>query len=680
MRDWLGQDPKQSLRSLLHDRGFTAVAVLSIGLGVGANSAIFSLVDQALYRRLPVREPERLVLLNWKGTWVGNGWGPGNLLPHPLFRDLNAQNQVFEGLFARHPTSVHLALDGPAEPVNAEIVSGSYFPVLGVGPALGRVLDESDDVTPGGHPVVALSFDFWKNRLGGRGDVVGRKVLVNNYPMTVAGVAAEGFRGIDFGEPPSLFIPTMMKKQATPEFDWLLDRRGSWLQVFGRLKPAVSARDAEARLQPWFKARLVADTQDPSWPVVSAEERDSFLAASLELLPAATGRSNLRQRLEQPLVVLLAATGLVLLLACLNVANLCLARAFARRRDTALRLPIGASPARIVRRLLVESVMLAALGALVGMALAPLVTLGLISFLPEAVDLQASVNPRVFLFALGIALATGVLFGLAPALHASRTQPASALKEDTRTVSGGLVLRKALVVGQIALALVLLVGSFLFVRTLSNLRTRGPGFSTTNLLVFRIDPSRSGYGQAEARALLEQLVAGVRGVPEVKSAGLSSASLLGPGGWSTRLTVDADQRFVANGIHCNAVGPGFFETLGAHVLAGRTFDERDRLDGPDLHFRSAIVNERFAHRYFPGKSPLGARMAFGASPTVKTGMEIVGVVETFSYRARGIREAEEQAFVPFFEDAGRAAQFYVRTRTSSAAACRRPRRPVRWTS
>jgi putative ABC transport system permease protein len=668
MRDWLGRDLKLALRGLRRERAFGLVAVLSIGLGVGANAAIFSLVDQALYRRLPVRDPERLVLLSWNGTFVGSGWGSGNLLPHPLFRDLKAQNQVFDGMFARFPTSVHLAVDGAAEPVNADIVSGAYFQVLGVRPALGRLLDESDDVTPGGHPVVALAYDFWRSRLGGRPDIVGRKVLVNGHPMTVVGVAAAGFRGLDFGEVPDLFVPTMMKAQATPEFDWLDDRRGRWLHVFGRLKPGLTIREAQARLAPWFKTELVSDTRDPSWPVVSAEERAAFLAASLDVLPAATGRSDLRQRLEQPLFVLLAATGLVLLLACLNVANLCLARAFARRRDTALRLAIGASRGRVVRQLLVESGVLAVLGALAGTALAPLVTSSLIAFLPDAVDLHAGVNPRVFLFGLAVALGTGVVFGLVPALYASRTQPATALREDTRTVTGGLVVRRALVASQIALALVLLVGSFLFVGTLANLRQRGPGFRTTNLIGFRVDPGRAGYDTQAARALMERLVGTLRERPEVESASLSTASLLGPGSWNTRLTVDAGERFVAQGIHCNAVGPGYFETLGARVLEGRAFDERDRRDEPPFEFRSAIVNERFARRHFPGRSPLGARLAFGAGPAVRTEIEIVGVVETFSYRARGLREPEEQAFFPFLEGERGAAQLYVRTRSSSTAA------------
>src|SRR5262245_46835379 len=672
-------DVKHALRGLRRDRAFAGVALLSVGLGVGANSAIFSLVDQALFRRLPVPDPDRLVLLNWKGTFVGPGWGSGNLLPHPMFRQLLAEDTVFDGLCARHPASVHLALEGGAEPVGADIVSGTYFAVLGVRAALGRVLDETDDVTPGAHPVVVLAYDYWKNRMGGRTDVVGRTVHVNSFPMTIVGVAAQGFRGLDFGEVPSIFVPLMMKKQATPEFDWLNERRGRFLHVFGRLKPGVSREAATAALQPWFKAMLVADTEDPSWPVTKDEERTKFLAATLELLPAGAGRSDLRRRLEQPLLVLLSATGLVLLLACLNVANLCLARAYARRSETALRLAVGASRGRIVRELLVQSAILAALGALAGTLMAPLVTAGLISFLPDAVDLSPSVNPRVFSFALIVAVGTGLLFGLVPALHASRTPPGFSLKESARTLAGGLGLRKALVVGQIGLALVLLVGAGLFVRTLSNLRARGPGFPTTNLLGFYVDPPRSGHDGPQSRALLRRLVVAIRELPEVESATLCSSDLLGPGSWNAPLTVDdAGRRFVAeNEVHFNAVDPRFFETLGVRVSEGRSFDERDAHDDPERGFRHAIVNERFARRYFPGRSPLGARMAMGAAPDAETTMEIVGVVPTFSRRARGLRDPEEQAFFPFFESTIGGAMFYVRTRVPSAAAFASMRAAVR---
>jgi predicted permease len=667
MLEQLRYDVRHAVRGLLRDRAFTAIALLSVGLGVGANSAIFSLVHQALFRQLPVREPERLVLLSWNGSFVGKGWGSDNLLPHPMFRDLKAENQVFEGLIARHPTQIHLSLDNAPEPVNAEIVSGNYFGVLGVRPALGRLLDESDDVLPDAHPVVVVSHDYWKNRLGGRGDVVGRNVLVNGFPMTIIGVAAAGFRGVDWGEVPSLWIPTMMKKQATPDFDWLDDRRGRWLHVFGRLKPGVTARQAQAALQPWFKGMLEADTRREGWPQVTEEQRRRFLASSLDVLPAAHGRSDMRQRLEKPLLVLLAATVLVLLLACLNVANLCLARAFARRRETAVRLAIGASRGRIVRDLLVQSALLALAGAAVGVVLAPAVSAGLISFLPEAVDLQPGIDSRVFLFALAVALSTGLLFGLVPALQASRARPGFTLKEEATSVAGGLGLRKALVVGQIALALVLLIGAGLFVRTLSNLRARGPGFDMTNLLSFRVDTGRSAYSQPRGERLLRDLLAEVRGLPDVEDAALSTAMLLDGGSWNMNATIESDRRFVTDrAAHNNAVSPGFFTTLRAPLLAGRDFDERDARTGPDSAFRHAIVNESFARRYFADRSPIGARLGFGNRPDTKTEMEIVGVVKTFSYR--GLRETDDQVFVPILEGAFGGSNYYVRTRTPSERA------------
>src|SRR6187402_1272846 len=310
---------RQAVRGLLRDRAFTAVAILSIGLGVGANSAIFSLVYQALLEQLPVKDPASLVLLDWKGGFIGSGWGSGNLLPHPMYRELSAANQVFDGMFARHPTQVTLSSETTPEPVNAEIVTGSYFPVLGVRPALGRLLDESDDQRPGAHPVLVVSYDFWKNHLGGTEYAIGKKLLINSHPMTIVGVAQEDFRGVDRGEVPSVWIPTMMAAQAAP-FKWLDERRGSWLHVFGRLKPGMTPQRAMAGLDPWFKAMLQADIQAEDFPSVTPARRIRFLSSTLEVVPAAQGRSDLQQRLKRPLMILLAATGLVLLLACLNVA------------------------------------------------------------------------------------------------------------------------------------------------------------------------------------------------------------------------------------------------------------------------------------------------------------------------------------------------------------------------
>jgi predicted permease len=688
MLDALWRDLRFAMRGLLKDKSFAVTAVLSIGLGVGANTAIFSLVNQALMRLLPVNEPERLVLLNWRGTFIGKGWGSSNLMSYPFYQDLRDQTDVFDGVFARAPTIVSLGVDNATESVSAEIVTGSYFRVLGVRALLGRTIDESDDRQPGAHPVVVLSYDYWRNHLGGRSDIVGRSVSINTHPMTVIGVAAADFRGIDWGEVPSIWVPTMMKREATPDFDWLFDRRGVWLHVFGRLKPGTTIDQAQAALQPWFKGMLAADTRREDWPHVTEDRRQRYLAASVELLPAEHGRSDLRLRLERPLLVLLAATTLVLLLACLNVANLYLARGFARRRETALRLALGASRGRVVRELLVQSAVLSIAGGLVGVMLAPAVVRALLAFLPQntaAVDLRDTIEPLVFGFALAAASIVGVLFSLAPALRTARAEPSLTLKAESSTIGGGIALRQTLVMAQIAIALILLVGAGLFVRTLGSLRAKGPGFATTNLTLLAVDTSRSGYSQSQSTTLVRDLLEKLRALPEVDKVGLSVAELLSGGSWNQHVTVDAGRRFVTESVvHCNAVSPGFFDALGVALTRGRDFTDRDaRLapasaladDGGLSTFRSAIVNESFVRRYLGDRNPIGARVGLGGEPDSATNIEIVGVVSTFSYR--GIRETEDQAFLPLFESGLAGGRFWIRTRVASSAAFASIRTTVR---
>jgi putative ABC transport system permease protein len=668
-----------ALRGLARDRGFAVTALLSIGLGVGANAAIFSLVDQALFRLLPVRDPARLVLLDWRGSFVGHGWGSDNLMSYPFYKDLRDGTEVFDGVFGRAPTSVNLAFENSAEPVGAEIVTGSYFSVLGVRPWLGRLISEADDQQRGAHPVVVVSFDYWRTHLGARADIVGRTVLINTHPMTIIGVAAPGFHGIDWGEVPSLWIPTMMKREATPDFDWLDDRRGRWMHVFGRLKPGVSIERAQAALQPWFKAMLESDTRREDWPTVTADQQRRYLASSLALIPAATGRSNLRERLERPLLVLLGATAIVLVLACVNVANLYLARGFARRRETALRLALGASRGRIVRDMLMQSLILAVGGAALGLLIAPAVIRTLVSFLPtdaSGIDLVTDINLRVFTFALAAACVTAVLFSLAPAFRAARSHPLLALKEESYAVSGGVRLRKILVVWQIALALVLLIGAGLFVRTLTSLRAKGPGFVTANTVLLRIDASRSGYDAPRASRLLHTLLDRFRALPEVEKASISVAELLAGGSWNQQVTIDNGRRIVTDGVvHCNAISPGFFDTLGVPIIAGRDFTERDARDAADVvaieksedfPFRSAIINESFARRYFGNANPVGAHVGLGDQPDTRTTVTIVGVVKTFSYR--GIRQTDDQAFFPMFETSMGGGGFWIRTRVEAQSA------------
>jgi predicted permease len=677
LRDF-ASDLRFSARSFRHSPSFTATVVLSLALGVGATTAIYSLVDQVILRALPVRQPERLVLIDWKGDQVATGFGTWNLMSYPICRDLQQQTRIFDGVFCRAATTVNLSTGGEHKPTAAEIVSANYFSVLGVGPALGRVLGSDDDRTPGANPVVVLAYAFWKTQLAGAPDVVGRKVLVNQHPMTVIGVADPKFRGIDVGEVPSLWIPAAMSAQAIPGFDGLLDRRQRWMQIFGGLSPGITLKQAQAGLQPWFKAMLEEDTHRAGFPRITPERRRRFLASTLELTPAPQGHSSLRRRLSQPLWVLFAATGVLLTLACLNVAGLFLARGSARDREISTRMALGASTGRIARQFLADSVLLALAGGLLGLILAPLAMRTLIAFLPRdtaANALHSTVDLRLLLFAFLVSVAAGVLSGFAPALQAGRRSLISSLRERGGTAFGGVRLRKALVSVQIAFTLILVVGAALFVRTLTGLMAKGPGFATSSLISFGIDPVRNGYSTSEARQLIRHIHEKIRTSPNTEMSAVARFQLLNGGSWNNPMTIQTNQRISTDrDVNLNGISPGFFATLGTRIVAGRDFDERDSRLVADGGQRTAIVNEAFAKRYFQGHSPLGARIAQGSGPDVKPDTEIVGVVADFSYR--GLREEWEQAYFPFSQSDADGGSFYVRIRGTPEAASRSIRKII----
>ena len=408
LRDFV-YDLRFSARSFLRSPSFTATAVLSLALGIGATTALYSLIDQVVLHALPVDHPERLVLIDWIGFQNAETLGTDNLMSYPICRDLQQQKEFFDGVFCRAATTINLSTSGKPRLTAAELVSGTYFSVLGVSPALGRLLTIDDDQAPGSSPVVVLSYDFWKNQFGSAQDIVGRKVLVNQYPMTVVGVAAPAFHGIDVGEVPSLWIPAVMSAQAIPGFNTMLDRRTRWVQILGRLKQNVSLAQAQTGLQPWFKAMLDEDTRRTNISRASAEHRREFLASTLALTPAPQGHSVLRHDFSRPLWVLFVATLVLLALACLNVAGLFLARGSARHREVSTRLALGASRGRIGRQLLADSVLLAFTGGLLGVVMAPVAVRGLIAFLPRntaATDLEANVDTRMLLFAFLVSLAT----------------------------------------------------------------------------------------------------------------------------------------------------------------------------------------------------------------------------------------------------------------------------------
>ena len=663
LRDF-AYDIRYSARSFLRSPSFTATTVLSLALGIGATTAIYSLVNQVVLQALPVHQPERLVLIDWKGDALCCGFGTWNLMSYPICRDLQQQDRFFQGVLCRAATTVNLSTGGEPRPAAAEIVSGSYFSVLGVSAALGRVLGSDDDGTPGANPVVVLSYDFWKTQLAGAPDVLGRKVLVNQHPMTVVGVAAPAFRGIDVGEVPSLWIPAAMSAQAIPGFANLLDRRMRWMQVLGRLRPDVTAAQAQAGLQPWFKAMLDEDTRRAGFPRVTAERRQRFLASTLVLTPAPQGHSPLRRRLAQPLWVLLAATAVLLGLACLNVAGLFLARGSARDREISTRLALGASRGRIGRQFLADSVLLALMGGTLGAVLAPLLMRALIAFLPRdaaANALHSTVDSRLLLFTFLVSVTAGVLSGFAPALQAGRASFISSLRERGGTAFGGVRLRKAIVTVQIAFTLILVTGGALFVRTLTELMAKGPGFATSSLVSFGLDPNRNGYTRIETSQLIRRIHDELRTWPGTQTSGVVRFPLLTGGSWSDPMTIQTNERITTDrDVNLNAVSPGFFATLGVRVIAGRDFEERDSRPAGETGLRSAIVNESFAKRYLAGRDPLGARICEGSGPDAKPNVEIVGVVTDFSYR--GLREESEQAYFSIFEGDDNGGNFYVKVR------------------
>jgi len=437
-----------------------------------------------------------------------------------------------------------------------------------------------------------------------------------------------------------------------------------WMQVLGRLRPDVTLTQAQAGLQPWFKAMLDEDTRRAGFPKITAERRQRFLASRLELTPAPQGHSTLRRRLSQPLWVLFAATAVLLCLACLNVAGLFLARASSRGREISTRLALGASRGRIGRQLLADSILLALTGGLLGAILAPLAMRSLIAFLPRdaaANALRSDVDSRLLLFAFAVSVAAGILSGFAPALQAGRGSLISSLRERGGTAFGGVRLRKVIVTVQIAFTLILVIGAALFARTLTALVAKGPGFGTSSLVSFGLDPARNGYSRTEASQLTRRIHEELRVSASTESSAVARFQLLTGGSWNNPMTIQTSERIVTDrDVHLNSISPGFFTTLGIRMVSGRDFDERDSRPVGETGQRSAIVNESFVKRYLGGRSPLGARICQGSGPDAKPNIDVVGVVSDFSYR--GLREESEQAYFPIFEGDDAGGSFYVRVR------------------
>lgn len=661
--DTVLRDLKYTFRTLGRTPGFTAIAVLTLGLGIGANTAIFTLLDQILLRLLPVKEPQQLVLLSMKGHHYGNNWG-GNAISHPMFRDFREHNRVFSDMFCRFPLAASMTVGERAERVSVELVSGSYFSTLGAVPAAGRLLTPEDDVTPSGHPYVVLNYSFWKSRFAGDPQIVGSTVLLNNYKMTIVGVAQQGFDGVELGFSPKVFVPIMMEPQimvGNPN-DMLKERRNRWVNAFGRLKPGVSMEQAKASLQPFMHSMLESEVQLPAFAHASQYDRDEFLKCTIDVLPGSQGRSYVRPQLSTPLWVLMATTGMVLLIACANLANLMLVRGTGRAKEIAVRLAMGATRSRIVAQLLTESLTLSLFGGIAGLAVAFWADRALMKiYLPSdssGMNISSSPDLRVLAFNLTVAVATGVLFGLIPAIRTTKPNISGTLKDQAGAVVGGgghHRLRKALVVSQVTLSVLLLVGAGLFVRSLANLRNLGPGFAPERLIGFNLDPSLNGYSTERMKVFFPQLTDAVSAIPGAQSVGLAVVRILEGNEWDSSMSVEGftpDKPDQNAQPYMNVVSPNYFVTLGVPILAGRDFritDTHEVKHGPeDWNWvpTTVIINEKFAKKFFPGRNPVGLRIGFGTDPGTPTDMEIIGVVKDFKYT--NLRdEIPAQAFLPY---------------------------------
>jgi predicted permease len=673
------QDLRFAIRGLRKAPVFTAVAVLSLALGIGANTAIFTLVHQLILSRLPVQDPDRLVLLTGEGRHYGSDMGR-NPISFPMYQDIRDANQVFSGVLARYRVNPSVALAGETELVGGELVSGTYFPVLGIRPALGRVFTADDDTPLGAHPYAVLSYAWWQSKFGARPDVIGRTIRVNGSPITIIGVAQPGFDGMEPGLPASIFVALNVAPAVRPGFTDMLNRRHRWVNVYGRLKPGVSIDQARAGLQPLFHQILESELVEPAFRNATAFDKEQFLKMRMNVLPGSQGNSTLRGQYERSLWVVMAVVALVLLIACANLASLLTARAASRRKEIAIRLSVGCSRARMIQQLLVESLVLSAAGAIAGIGLAVFMLRGLLTFLPANITgyaISTSPDASVLAFTLGLCVLTGLGFGLVPALQSTNPDLAPTLKDQAGSMTGDHAqfnFRKAVVTIQVALCLLLLIGAGLFLRSLSNLRNIDPGFRTTNLLQFSVAPRSAGYDVNRTVAFYRSLEARLESLPGIHSAAFASMAVLTATGFDRAIAVEGYRGSRGELIkpHFDYVSPGYFETLGIQVLAGRGFTIRDDASAP----RVAIVNATFVRKYFGNQLALGRHIGVGADPATPTDIEIVGAVNDSRYDSlRG--EIGPEVYLCTLQQPPPNAQFvYVRTNGNPDGALRNIRTAV----
>jgi predicted permease len=641
------QDVRYGWRTLIKSPVFTAMAVLSLALGIGANTAIYSVMDAMMLRSLPVRNPEELVILNWRvngkdepdiihshnGSFyyeAGHG-GVSPNFPWPAYTLLRDGNGVFSSLFAyKGAGQLNLLVHGQAELGPVEFVSGNFFKGLGIVPALGRLINDSDDTVQAPR-IAVLSHDYWRERFAGDAAAIGQSVRINNIPFTIAGVAAPEFFGVTPGSSPAIYIPVVNRPELSRNYanerdEMFIGSHSYWVEMMGRLRPGVTLVRAQTELATRFHQFVLSS---------AANEKERADLPALRLEEGGSGVDSLRREYSKPVFVLMAMVAFILTIACANIANLLLARATTRRREIAVRLSVGASRARVIRQLLTESALLALPGGILGLGVAAAGTRFLVWLLSDGrkdFNLGAHLDWRVLLFATAVAFATGILFGLAPAFAATRVDITPALKETRastpRKQGRRIALSQILIVSQIALSLLLVMGAAIFVRTLRNLHDVDIGFNQEHLLTFSLDASQAGYKDAALNAFYSRMDEQFRALPGVRAATVTDMPLVANWNSSTHVFLPGEPKPAGRNGHSTAivsVGPTFFETMQLPVLLGRPIGSRD-VEGAPL---AAVVNEVFAKKFFPNQNPIGRRFSMG---NLHGGdLTIVGVAQKARY-------------------------------------------------
>jgi putative ABC transport system permease protein len=624
----LAQDLRYGLRIMGKNPVFTVVAVLSLALGIGANTAIFQLLDAIGLRSLPVKSPQELVEVKIIGEGRKGSFSGGfPSLTYAQWERIRNNQQIFSGIFAWSAERFNLAQGGEAQYAQGLYVSGDFFNVLGVQPILGRLFTSAED-RQGSDFGAVISYRFWQHRFGGDSSIIGQKITLNGLPFEVIGVTPAYFYGVEVGSSFDVAVPIWSEPLLSPQLKRLNKLHAWWLVGMGRLKPGISVEQTTALLKE-ISPPIFQDTVPTNY---NAEESKKYQDFKLGAFPAGNGVSSLRRSYDNPLWVLMAITGLVLLIACANLANLMLARASAREREIAIRLALGASRGRIIRQLLSESLLLAAIGTLFGAFIGLNLSRFLVSFIStqrQQLFINLDLDWRVLAFTIGLAILTCLLFGLVPAIRVTSIAPGATIKANVRGLTANrerFSIRRALVVSQVALSLVLLVGALLFVRTLNNLSSLDAGFQQDGVLVTLLDLTRLNLSEERGRATKEEILERLRSIPGVDSAAETYIIPLSGSSWNEFVLVEDEPKKLSN---INQVSKDYFKTMGTPILVGRDFNERDTLTSPKI----AIVNEKFVRELLKGANPIGKTFKLETGPQDPNHVyEIVGLVKDTKYR------------------------------------------------